>query len=218
MKIAFLYTVRANITLFQPYIDEFLSDSNIQTSHFVDESLLEQAMGNASSHEVENLVHSYIQNIAKQGFDLIVCTCSSIGEYAESTPEISAKVVRIDRPMAEKAIRFQNIQILATAESTVSPTYKLVNQSAMENPLSICQNIEVTIVPDAWQHLNNGDHAAYIQAISKTIKTTLENMPSNGVILLAQASMTPAATFNHPIIPVLSSPIIGVQSLLNYVK
>lgn len=230
MKIAFLHTVRSNIALFQPYIDDLLPTSNIQISHFLEESLLDQAIESTPSQAVNNspnitcaqsiesVVHAYIKNIARQGFDLIVCTCSSIGEYAETTSGLSAKVVRIDRAMAEKAVRFRHLYILAAAESTVSPTYKLVCQSAEKTPLSVCEMIHVTIVPHAWQHYSNGDHSAYITSISKAIESTLENAPSNSVIILAQASMAPAATFSHPFIPILTSPIDGIQSLLRYIK
>lgn len=215
MKIAFLYTVRANITLFQPYIETLLCSPDIQTKNFLGESLLDHAMGNMPSKKIEKLVHAAIRNIDNQGFDLIVCTCSSIGEYAETSPVQNAKVVRIDKPMAMKAVKFRNIHILATAESTVEPTYKLVCQCAADDPLSVCEKIDVTIVPNAWHYYNNGDHGAYIDAISNTIESILESGPSNSVILLAQASMAPAATFSHPFIPVIASPIMGVQSLAN---
>ena len=55
---------------------------------------------------------------------VVVCTCSSIGSVAETLDgRTDARMMRIDRPMAEEAVeRGPRIIVAATLSSTLIPT------------------------------------------------------------------------------------------------
>ncbi|KHT62837.1 hypothetical protein RJ45_15180 [Photobacterium gaetbulicola] len=213
MKIAFLYTLEANKTLFRPYIDQYLADKSVTISHHVNEQLLKQAIVDGLTSNVVNLVQQEIHEIAIAGADIIICTCSTIGDAAEQTANITARVIRVDRPMAEQAVLNNSIHVLAALESTIEPTIELLQQCAKQ--LNQSPNIACTVIPDAWQYYANGDTAAYARAIAKaTVQHVEQNSLSCDTIVLAQASMAPALEYIHQTsIAVLSSPALCCQYL-----
>jgi hypothetical protein len=64
----------------------------------------------------------------------------------------------------------------------------------------------------AWQHFQRGDHAAYAASIAERIRQVAA---PNDVVVLAQASMAPAADWLQDSgLQVLSSPGLGVLAAL----
>lgn len=216
MKIAFLYTLHANLALFAPYIDRYLSRNGVDVSHFLDESLLTQALTDPDASSLEQNVRARLNSIEKTGVDIIVCTCSSIADYAENSPLNSVNILRIDRAMAESAIQFRHVHIVAAAGTSVFPTYKLLLQCKHQHPTSAVKTVDASIVPNAWEHYVKGEHTAFISSIRNHIENLIPQLPPNSVIVLSQASMSSAATQLHLSTPVLSSPAIGIPALLTY--
>ena len=209
MKIAFLYTLEANKKLFRPYIAQYLAIKNVTISHHVNEQLLKQAMTDGLTPDVINHVQQEIQNIAKTGADIIICTCSTIGDAAEQTANITARVIRVDRPMAEQAVLDSKIHVLAALESTIEPTLELLQQCAKQ--LKQSPEITYTVIPGAWQYYADSDTVSYAKAIAKYIE---RNEISDDTIVLAQASMATAVEYiQHWPTPVLSSPTLCCQYL-----
>ena len=209
MKIAFLYTLEANKLLFRPYINQYLADKSVTISHHVNELLLKQAMADGLTSNVVNLVQQEIQEISIAGADIIICTCSTIGDAAEKTADITARVIRVDRPMAEHAILNSSIRVLAALESTIKPTLELLQQCA--NQFNQSPAIAYDVIPDAWQYYTDGDTVSYAKTIAKYIE---RNEISDETIVLAQASMAPAVKYvQHWPTPILSSPTLCCQYL-----
>ncbi|WEM45418.1 hypothetical protein PTW35_20265 (plasmid) [Photobacterium sp. DA100] len=214
MKIAFLYTLEANKILFRPYINQYLDDHSVTISHHVNEELLKQAMTDGLTPGVIKHVQQQIQQIAQDGADIIICTCSTIGDAAEQTADIASQVIRVDRPMAEQAVLTGNIHVLAALESTIEPTIALLNQCAKQ--LNQSPEISFTVVPNAWQHYAKGDAILYAKAIARHVEQIGD---SCATIVLAQASMAPAVEYvHHTSPPVLSSPALCCRYLSKLVK
>ena len=221
MKIAFLYTLEANKVLFRPYIAQYLAIKNVTISHHVNEQLLKQAMADGLTPGVINQVQQEIQGIAKAGADIIICTCSTIGDAAEQTANITARVIRVDRPMAEQAVLDSKIHVLAALESTIEPTLELLQQCAKQ--LNQSPEITYTVIPEAWQYYADGDSVSYAKTIAKAITKDFSkdmaqhnerNDLSSNAIVLAQASMAPAVDYiQHWPTPILSSPTLCCQYL-----
>lgn len=197
--IAFLYTLDANVKLFHPYIEQYLGNDRHQLIHHVDESLLKRAMQEGLTDAVTHAVHAAIHRLAEQGADIIICTCSTIGEMAENTPNLTASVIRVDRPMANAAILHPHITVLAAVESTITPTTDLITacaKSANQQP-----SITTGVIPEAWSYYASGDTIGYANTIADYIRqcggasrqTAANTMTKpTEVIVLAQASMSHA--------------------------
>jgi len=210
MKIAFLHTLDANIKLFNPYIEAYLP--GILVHHYVDESLLKNAM----SHGVESVredVSQAVKKLIENGFNTIICSCSTIGALAEEV-NVSSDicVLRVDRPMAEATVGYSKVLILAAVESTFEPSIHLLQQVNKAMDLVI----DTELVEGAWAYYAAGNTEGYI----KSIKDYLMALPprfSNeyDVILLAQASMAPALSDikKESRLPIYSSPELCLQYL-----
>lgn len=231
MKVSFLHTLSTNQVLFAPYIETFLARKNagdqpISVSNHVNEELLKNArqISNAADKEqVTRSVHRALKDILKQenNPDMIVCTCSTIGDMAEalfapnnshgssssgssssetnSPSKISTKILRVDRPMAETAVQYPKIHVLAALESTIEPTLELLKECAdnqRKAGVSVSSNkhaIEKTVIPGAWSYFQDGNPQKYAQAIADYILETYQGKNEKElVIVLAQASMPPA--------------------------
>ena len=192
-------------------------DHDFTVKHLVDEGVLEDAMtlgfvDDPIAKRIQNRVHEAVE----LGSDLIVCTCSSIGAVAEAmNPVGSVEIQRIDRAMADEAVRIGNKIILAAAlHSTLGPTRELLLSSAKATGKSI--DLVEVVVAGAWEQLKAGDKTAY----SETIASALNNEAIQGdVIVLAQASMADSASLiTRKSIPVLSSPKLGLERAVETLK
>lgn len=212
MKIAFLYTLDANKVLFCPYIEQYLSDDNVMIAHHVNEQLLKQAMADGLTEAVVSLIQQEVQDIAATGADIIICTCSTIGDAAEQTDNIDSKVIRVDRPMAEKAITQTRVHVLAALDSTIDPTLSLLAQCAQQHGTS--PDISYAVIPNAWPYYANGDTESYAKVIAEYVEQEVYGYDN---IVLAQASMAPALGYiNQPPAPVLSSPELCCKAIADY--
>ena len=87
-----------------------------------------------------------------------------------------------------------------------------LNQMAKAKAIDL--DLVTAHVPDAMQHLADGDAQKHHDLIAKTAA----HLPPCDVILLAQFSMaaakeTVSAALKNPNLPVLSSPVCAVQAL-----
>jgi hypothetical protein len=210
----FLHTADVHVATFQRLMDELAPDWVVR--HLVDESLLADARVEGVTPEITARVRARLAELATEGADVIVCTCSTIGATAEesgtektsarepSAEETGAKetstdsrarkavaipVFRVDRPMADTAVSDGGrIAVVATVESTLEPTLTLLRDSATR------AGTRVTLVPSlcagAWAHFEAGEFERYYQEIADHVRTIAGEAD---VIVLAQASMTPAA-------------------------
>ncbi|MGF1874464.1 hypothetical protein L4D77_03910 [Photobacterium frigidiphilum] len=231
MNICFLYTLQANEVLFKPYIDKYLKELPVTISHHTNERLLQNAMEDGLTEQVANDVQQTITEIAKSNtesnVDIIICTCSTIGDLAEKTPNISAKIIRVDRPMAEAAVQHDNILVLAALSSTLKPTVELLHSvntegktsKHLDQPTTKPKNlpfIQTELVPKAWPYYFAGNTEMYARIIAAHINA-VKTKPD--IVVLAQASMAPAVQYcNESSFEILTSPELCLRYLAGAVK
>ncbi|MBS1815239.1 MAG: aspartate/glutamate racemase family protein [Acidobacteria bacterium] len=146
------------------------------------------------------------------GADAIFNCCSSVGEAADLLAKtVDIPVVKIDDRMASEAVRLgRRIGILATVVTTLDPTERLVQRKAAEAGKKI--ETQRYLNDGAFDALVNGDAAKHDAMVAAEIERA---MSENDVVVLAQGSMARIVpTIKNPNgVPVLSSPLLGIQAL-----
>ena len=181
--------------------------------HLVDEEVLRQARdGGRLTEEMRQRVRQDIHELVGDGSSVILCTCSTIGGCAESyTGTDGTTILRVDRPMARRAVEMgQRIILAATLASTLRPTAELIRDEAAHAGKQI-ELIEV-LCDGAWARFEAGDRDGYFATIAEALR---EPAKQADVIVLAQASMAGVEDIKGDIeIPILSSPRLGLEAAL----
>jgi hypothetical protein len=145
----------------------------------------------------------------------VLVTCSSIGEAAESAAEqVEVPVLRVDQAMAERAIELATagrgeVAVLATLESTLGPTERLLRRLAAGRPqVAVVSHV----VAGAAAARSAGDAVAHDRLVrDRLVRATAEA----DVVVLAQASMAAALEAAGPLgAPVLESVSSGSTRLV----
>ena len=219
--LGFLHTLPSNEQTFAALLAELAP--GLPARHRVDPALLVEARRDgAQSEGVRRLVGEAVLALVREGASVVVCTCSTIGDAAESTaPPAGAAVMRIDRPMAELALTFgSRVLVAASLDSTFPPTIALLNEAAQAagRPIQITR----LLCEQAWAYFERGDLDGYARAIAADIAKVVDATRAPGdvdVIVLAQASMAPAARLMPDLkTPILSSPRLGLQAAIEKLK
>ncbi len=209
--LAFLHTAPSNEALFASIVADLAPQ--IPIAHRNNEALLAEAMtAGGVTEALSKKLQGEIEALRDQGAALIVCTCSTLGEAAEAVGQVlTVPVMRIDRPMAEAAVRAgPNILVAACVKSTIAPTTDLLRQVAKE--ASRRASIETLLIEEAWAFFEDGDLERYAHCIAQHVQ---KHGAHHNVVVLAQASMAAAADLCNGLqVPLLSSPILGVRAAL----
>jgi hypothetical protein len=211
--LGFLHTLPANVETFGALLAEL--GPAVPVRHLVDESLLaDTRAAGALTEDVARRVRGAVLSLISGEARVVVCTCSTIAEAAETTPAPPGVVVmRIDRPMAERALTHgARVLVVAALASTIGPTTALLADSAQRSgrPLAL----STLVCEQAWPHFQRGDQAAYAREIARCIEGN-PAATSADVIVLAQASMAAAAPLlAHFPAPILASPRLGLEVAL----
>lgn len=207
LKIACVYTGMGALV---DNIEKKFSDAvgEAKFHHILDSGLIGDVVAaNGMTTQLEARLEALFTAAAGTRPDILVSTCSSIGESAEvfAGKHPDTKVLRIDYPMAKYAAENANkVAVLATLETTVGPSSRLVERLAKE----IGREVEVVsaTAPGAFEALISGNMAAAAKAVVKTAK---ELCSDADVILLAQASM---ANFTDALRDALGDDVIMLDS------
>lgn len=214
MKIGFLHTSPVHVATFDLLLAKL--DGNWSAAHAVDEGLLADARANGLTDTIKQSVLNDLNRLADQAVDLIVCTCSTLGDVAEGLQDhLSVPVLRVDRPMCAQAIaQGGSILVAATLKSTLSPTENLLLNEARRQGQPA--HIEMFLCQTAWPYFEAGDLAAYHADIARSIKARLDQPHAPvDTLIFAQASMAPAADhLSDPLLTLLTSP----NSLVTYLQ
>lgn len=211
MMITILYTGKVAQDIFEPLLLSHLP--NVQIHSILDPSLLNESIFKGTiPANVQNKLRSYIQLAQNQGSTLFVNTCSSLGEEIESLrSKFSISLFRIDEPMAELAVQeSQNIAVLATLQTTLTPTLALLNRKA-----KICTHpVQITpfLTQSAFDALMSGNKVLHD---TKIIETAIHLPKEMDAIVLAQGSMSLLADeiAQKTGKRVFSSPLLCVQKI-----
>jgi hypothetical protein len=90
--------------------------------------------------------------------------------------------------------------------STLGPTAALIEEEARRAGRPVA--VRTRLVEDAWAHFEAGDTRGYAQRVA----AAADAVAGADVIVLAQASMTPAQQLTTTTVPVLSSPRPGLAA------
>jgi hypothetical protein len=211
-SLTFLHTSPVHVQTFDELVAELAPD--IPVRHIVDASLLQEACAaGVVTPELARRIQAIILDAVAAGAAVVLCTCSTIGGRAERVgAESGETVLRIDRPMADRAVALgDRIVVLAALPSTIGPTSELLQDAAWQAGKEI-EILEI-LCESAWARFEQGDGTGYLQEIAARIQ---EGCLMGDVIVLAQASMAGAITLVPDLpIPVLSSPRLGLDAAIS---
>ncbi|PJF48672.1 MAG: hypothetical protein D6709_06370 [Chloroflexi bacterium] len=200
------HTAASNVALFDALLKQLAPD--IPARHVVDEAILREvrAAGAVTPAVIARVRAALAPLTGPQSF--VLCTCSSIGGLAEQS---GARVMRVDRPMAERAVSLgRRIAIAATLQSTLAPTQALIQDVARQADKAV--ETGALFISSAWPLIERGDPAGYAREIAAALADACAGDRFD-VIVLAQASMAVAEPLCADLpCPVLSSPRLGVEA------
>ena len=187
---------------------------HVETFNLVDDSLVR---GIRDAGEItpplRRRVASYLESAELAGATHILVTCSSIGPAVEAAASlVSVPVLRVDRPMADEAVRRgDRIGVVATLKTTLEPTAELIHRRA----LAAGRNVQLTsrVCDGAFEALMAGNPGAHDEAVQQTLRDVAQE---SDVIVLAQASMARVADNqlqDTRDVPILSSPTLAIEHL-----
>lgn len=203
--IGFLHTSPVHVPTFDALLHALAPE--LRAAHHVREDLLADARSEAvDSPSLIARVQQAVADAGSTGASVVVCTCSTLGGIVETVRHPDFQTTRIDRAMADQAVRGGGrVLVVAALHSTLSPTAALLASSAER--LGAAIKIEPLLVTEAWAYFEAGRHDDYIAAIAAAVAEA----PTADAVVLAQASMAPAAELlARQGIEALSSPKLGV--------
>ena len=215
VTVGLLHTVPALATSFDGLVVSALG-GEVRRVHVADAWLLDTARRDGVTPQVRAAVATHVDHVVSVGASAVLVTCSSIGEAAEAAGRHAAvPVLRVDAPMAAEAVALASasgaggrIAVLATLDSTLGPTSRLVERAAEAAGREL--EVVAAVVDGAAQAGDAGDRDLVTELVAGAVRCSATQAD---VIVLAQASMAAAAERAAVETPVLSSPVSGVQAL-----
>ena len=206
--VGFLHTAQVHVATFDALSREFMPSA--RTVHRVDPEALELARQDGTGERVRAVVAGHLSELREAGCEVVLCTCSTLGEVAEGLSGGGLEVIRIDRPMLRRAVALgPRIGVLAALKSTVEPTTRVLAEEAACTESVI--SVEVRVVDGAWEAFLSGDAEDYRARIAEAGRALSSRCD---VVVLAQASMEPAAALLVGLAtPVLTSPRSAIEAV-----
>jgi len=211
-RLALIHTVTSLVGPFNSLCAELIPDADI--FHIADESLIQNVIreGKMSTMTARRVVR-YMISAEEAGADLMMVTCSSIGDtVAVGQPLLHVPVYRVDQPMADQAVGMaKRVGVAATLPTTLDPTARLIQARASASG----KRVEVIsqLCEGAFDAVIAGDAATHDALVREGLR---EIMNEVDVIVLAQASMARVVETlpeHERRVPVLSSPRLAVEFL-----
>ena len=205
--VGFLHTAQVHVATFEALSRELLPSA--RTVHRVDPQALALSRQDGTAARVRAILASHLSEFRETGCEVVLCTCSTLGEIAEGLSGDGIDVIRIDRPMLRRAVTLgPRIGVLAALTSTVEPTKRVLSEEAADAGADV--SVEVSVVEGAWDAFLSGETETYHSLIAQAARV-LSNRCD--VVVLAQASMEPAAALLAELAtPVLTSPPLRRRS------
>jgi hypothetical protein len=209
--LAFLHTAAVHVASFARLAREL--DGAVPTRHVVREDLLARALADGRvADTTRRETQAEVQRLVTEGARVVVCTCSTLGSAAEQTPtDLAATVLRVDRPMAQHAASLgRPVLVVAATATALATALALLNEVKPQGPQLVCREL---LCSEAWERFQAGDHAGYAATLAERVD---EHARPNDVVMLAQASMAPAALLvRRSDVQVLTSPDAAVRAALS---
>ncbi|MBE1441981.1 aspartate/glutamate racemase family protein [Paenibacillus sp. OAS669] len=209
--VAAIYTGQGLSERIQPIFREVLPDCRLVS--IIDDSLIADVIRSGYvTPAVTRRLTQYYRHAEEIGADVILNTCSSVGEVADwARPILDIPIIKIDEAMAALAAsQYRNIGVLATLPTTLEPTKRLIQREAGK------QNRDVYVVDalakGAYQALISGQPEEHDRLILEAARSVAQQAD---VLVLAQGSMVrmEEALQQATNLPVYSSPRLGVMAV-----
>lgn len=208
--IGVLHTARSTV----PMLTEMIGSTypEVKVYNWLDDSILPMLMedGGKMDYVYEKLLF-YGRAAQRQGAEVVLNACSSVGEFQEyAAGRLEIPVVRIDDAVTDLlAERYQSVGVLATLETTLRPSAAILKKKK--------ENIDLSfqVVEGAWAAGLSGDKEKQNRLIAEAIEAFLDKKEA---VFLAQASMAEAAGLLREELKarVYTSPGYAVASLGRY--
>ncbi len=184
----------------------------MEVINLLDDSMLPEINQSGKiTPDVRYRLHTLMLLAQSAGADAVLCACSSIGGiFEEGRALLSIPALRIDEPMAERAVAFRKVGVAATLQSTIGPTTELILCKAAALGREVA--VDAKVIDNVGTLLAEGREARYDQIVGDELRKLAWN---NDVVVLAQASMARAvAGFGEEERQrFLTSPVSGVAAL-----
>jgi Asp/Glu/hydantoin racemase len=219
-KVVLIHTVEGNVKVFGDLVQEIAPD--LPAEHVVDESLLGDTIdAGVLTDDVRRRFRERAEAARRDGADVIMLTCSSVGPSADGLgDELGVTVLRVDEAMAERAVELgPRVGVAATLPTTLGPTAELIQRAA--GRLGKPAEVTTRLADGAFQALRSGDGARHDALVTEALRDLASSVD---VIVLAQASMARAVGGADALdadgrtVPILTSPRLGVQRLAEVVR
>lgn len=168
------------------YLQEKLP--GVRVTYITDDTVLADVrqVGAPSKAVIERTI-LYTMAAEKAGADLILFSCSTMGDVAEICRKFSAvPVVRIDEPMAKAAVALgEKIALISTLETTQAPSRRLIERLGAEAGKQL--KIDKYVYQEAWEAISTGDNKKHNKILLAEI-CKLDIMGYDAIVM-AQVSM-----------------------------
>jgi Asp/Glu/hydantoin racemase len=212
-KLTLIHTVGSLPPVFANLAGSAMPD--VETADVVDEALLAETIAAGRIPEATAArLEEHVLAAVRDGADLVMVTCSSMGPAVDALAARGMPVLRVDEALADEAIAAgSRIGVIATLATTLRPTTELIRRRAevAGRPAGAVE-IESRLVDGAFAALKGGELERHDELVRAGLRTLI---PLVDVVVLAQASMarvaatlTPEETLGRPI---LASPRLGVE-------
>ena len=210
-SITFLHTSDQHIDTFET----LLANRGVAVGcrHIVRADWLQEALRDGITDRLRSSVQECLTETARSS-DVVLCTCSTIGPLIDDCSGTLDNVIRIDRPMAERAMIHDGPVLVAYClESTRQPTLDLLEGTATAKGCAFAA--ELADCGAAWPHFEAGDRETFGRAVAGIIRKTLDTVDAPACVVLSQASMMDAEPYLDGLgIPVLSTPVPALEATL----
>lgn len=207
-----IHTVPSLMRTFDALVEE-LGGGQVIARHIVDEALLATTREMGLTKQTIRHLFAYALSAQESGAKTVLVTCSSVGPAVDLiAPLLDVPVVRVDEAMVDAALEFgRRVGVVATLESTLTPTVELVRKRAEALDAQI--EVEVRLCDGAFERAARDDWQGHNLLVRDELRKLA---PEVDVILLAQASMASATMPDETELecPVLSSPCLAVERAL----
>ena len=207
-----IHTSATLVPVFQQLCREKMP--GVDVFNIADDSLIKDVIARGELTPLTSRrVADHVLSAEAAGADFILVTCSSIGRAVEAAAlRTSVPVLRVDQPMADKAVGLgKRIGVVATLSTTLEPTADLIRRRAQVAGREV--SVVTRLCEGAFEALMAGDTAKHDAAVTAAL---LALAPETDVIVLAQASMARVAAGLGKLktgTPILASPEIAIGHL-----
>lgn len=209
-RITLVHTVPTLAAEFGARISERLPD--VEIDDVVMDDLLRRTIadGGLSERTASDLAAAIAR--VPDGTELVLVTCSSLGPVVDALSDGDRPVLRVDEPMARRAVALgSRIGVLATLSTTMDPTSELLRRVAKERGRDL--ELVTQLCEGAFDAVRAGDTDRHDELVRDGLAALLAR--GVDVVVLAQASMSRVVSSlsPQPDVPVLSSPPLAVDDL-----